>query len=345
MGTDNISLLTLCSLWLISSFAFLAALRKTSFVKTVLTNDPLEAAEYIKRGGIVAFPTETVYGLGANVFDEQAVAKIFEAKQRPADNPLIAHITDIGQMGRLATEVTEDAEKFIQAFYPGPLTIVLPKSDAVPYIATAGLDTIGVRMPRFERAQRFLAQCGVPVVAPSANLSGRPSPTTWQAVLEDLDGRIDCILRGDPTEIGLESTVVDCTGEVPLLLRNGAISLAQLQAIVPETRSYEPQVDEHPKSPGLKHRHYSPVAEVIILDLKFEISNFKRGSAYIGINERGEGFEMMRICRSTEEYAHSVFEFFRECDRRGLKTIYCESVDEKGIGSALMDRLRRAAEI
>lgn len=313
-------------------------------METVLTNDPVEAAEFIKSGGIVAFPTETVYGLGANVFDVQAVAKIFEAKRRPADNPLIAHISEIGQIRNLAAEVTDNAEKFIRAFFPAPLTIVLPKSDQVPYIATAGLDTIGVRMPRFDLAQRFLSSCGFPVVAPSANLSGRPSPTTWQAVAEDLDGRIDCILQGDPTEIGLESTVVDCTGELPLLLRQGAVSLIQLQAVVPETRSYEPSTSEQPKSPGLKHKHYSPTAKVVVLDDKFEISDLEGRAAFIGLNEKGERFQITRICGSTEEYAHSVFEFFRECDRRGIKTIYCETVDETGIGAALMDRLRRAAQ-
>ena len=313
-------------------------------METVYTSDVDEAAKFIRGGGVVAFPTETVYGLGANVFDEQAVAKIFEAKRRPADNPLIAHISDIGQIRTLATEVTEDAEIFIKSFFPGPLTIVLPKSDAVPYIATAGLDTIGVRMPRFELAHQFLAACGFPVVAPSANLSGRPSPTTWQAVAEDLDGRIDCILQGDPTEIGLESTVVDCTGEVPLLLRQGAVSLTQLQAVVPETQNYELNAGDQPKSPGLKHRHYSPTAKVLILDFKFEISNLREPSAYIGMNARGERFQITRICRSIEEYAHSIFEFFRECDRRGITTIYCETVEETGIGSALMDRLRRAAE-
>ena len=197
---------------------------KLLFVKTVLTTSPDEAAEFIKRGGIVAFPTETVYGLGANVFDEKAVAKIFEAKRRPADNPLIAHIADIGQIGMLATEITESAKKFIDAFFPGPLTIVLRKTAKVPLIATAGLDTIGIRMPRSALAHQFLAACGTPVVAPSANLSGRPSPTTWQAVLEDLDGRIDCILQGDATEIGLESTVVDCTSAVPVILRGGSVS-------------------------------------------------------------------------------------------------------------------------
>lgn len=313
-------------------------------MKTVLTTSPDEAAAIIKRGGVVAFPTETVYGLGANIFDEKAVAKIFEAKRRPADNPLIAHISDISKIRTLATEVTENAEKFIQSFFPGPLTIVLAKSDAVPYIATAGLDTIGVRMPRFKLARRFIAACGVPVVAPSANLSGRPSPTTWQAVAEDLDGRIDCILQGDPTEIGLESTVVDCTGGTPLLLRQGAISLTQLQEVVPATKSYVPNSGEQPKSPGLRHKHYSPTAKVVILDDKCEISNLEVRSAYIGVNERGEQFQITRICRSAKEYASAVFEFFRECDRRGVKTIYCETVDETGIGSALMDRLRRSVE-
>src|SRR5205085_2464416 len=161
----------------------------------------------IKRSGVVAFPTETVYGLGANVFDETAITKIFEAKRRPADNPLIAHVSSIEQIGLLAAEITPKARQLISAFFPGPLTIVLKKTDAVPTIATAGLDTIGVRMPLNDLARRFIEACGMPLVAPSANLSGRPSPTTWQAVLEDLDGRIDCILQGDATEIGLESTV------------------------------------------------------------------------------------------------------------------------------------------
>ena len=180
---------------------------KLLYVKTLVTNSPTEAAEFVKNGGIVAFPTETVYGLGANVFDARAVAKIFEAKRRPADNPLIAHVASEEQIRELVSDIGRNARKFIDRFFPGALTLVLPKSDRVPMIATAGLDTIGVRMPRHELARRFLEACEVPVVAPSANLSGKPSPTTWQAVLEDLDGRIDCILQGEATEIGLESTV------------------------------------------------------------------------------------------------------------------------------------------
>ena len=202
-------------------------------------------------------------------------------------------------------------------------------------------------MPRFELAHKFLEACSVPVVAPSANLSGRPSPTTWEAVAEDLDGRIDCILQGDATEIGLESTVVDCTGDVPLLLRSGAISLAQLRAVVPETSQYFPSENEQPLSPGLRHKHYSPAATVRLVNSKFEISHLKDAAdeaAYIGLSKPNKGFKIVNIPGSVEEYARSLFEFFRESDRQGITRIYCEAVEEAGIGAALMDRLRRAAQ-
>ena len=314
-------------------------------MKTVYTTDAAEAAEFIKRGGVVAFPTETVYGLGANVFNATAVAKIFEAKRRPADNPLIAHIAEIGRIEELAREISAFAHIFIDSFFPGPLTIVLPKSNDVPLIATAGLDTIGIRMPRFELAHAFLTACGMPVAAPSANISGRPSPTTWEAVAEDLDGRIDCILQGDGTEIGLESTVVDCTGVVPLLLRSGAVSLAQLQAIVPKTSQYIPTEKEQPRSPGMRHRHYSPQAKVVLFTDKLRPANKElHRSAYIGVSRPEVAFATQHICSNIEEYAHEMFEFFRDCDRSGIETIYCESVGEAGIGAAIMDRLRRAAE-
>ncbi|HMS40215.1 MAG TPA: L-threonylcarbamoyladenylate synthase [Pyrinomonadaceae bacterium] len=311
-------------------------------MKTLLTKSPTEAAEFIKNGGIVAFPTETVYGLGANVFDETAVAKIFEAKQRPNDNPLIAHVGNIEQIAELTEKITPTAQKFIEAFFPAPLTLVLPKSARVPLIATANLDTIGVRMPRNLLAQEFLKSCNVPVVAPSANLSGKPSPTNWQAVFEDLDSRIDCILQGEMTEIGLESTVVDCTSDLPLILRSGAISLEDLREIVPETEIYKVKKDEIVRSPGLKHRHYSPSAKVVLItNYELRITN---SSAFIGLNNPENEFDLIKICDSVEDYAHEVFAFFRECDARKIKTIYCEIVDEKGIGAALMDRLRRASE-
>ncbi|HEX9961552.1 MAG TPA: L-threonylcarbamoyladenylate synthase, partial [Pyrinomonadaceae bacterium] len=234
-------------------------------MKTILTKSPSEAAAFIRRGGLSAFPTETVYGLGADVFDERAVEKIFIAKARPPDNPLIAHVGSLEQIELLASEVTPAARKFIEAFFPSPLTLVLPKAKKVPLIATANLQTIGVRMPDSELAREFLKACETPVVAPSANLSGKPSPTTWQAVFEDLNGRIDCILQGEMTEIGLESTVVDCTSNVPLVLRAGAVTLEDLRKIVPETRIYRVKENEAVKSPGLRHRHYSPRAKVILI--------------------------------------------------------------------------------
>jgi L-threonylcarbamoyladenylate synthase len=313
-------------------------------MQTIVTSDVGLTASVIRRGGIVAFPTETVYGLGANVFDEKAVEAIFEAKARPVDNPLIAHIADLAQIKELAHDVPANAEKLIDAFFPGPLTVVLAKAERVPLIATAGLDTIGIRMPKFDLAHRFLLACSVPVVAPSANLSGRPSPTTWEAVAEDLDGRIDCILRGEATEIGLESTVVDCTGAVPLLLRKGSVSLADLQRVVPEIRAEDASAAEIMRSPGLRHRHYSPRAMVVLIDPGSEVSDVRTGAGYIGLHELSERFEATLICGSVDEYAHALFEFFRNCDRKGIDTIYCERVDESAIGAALMDRLRRAAE-
>jgi len=312
-------------------------------VKTVLTQSAIEAAAFIKRGGIVAFPTETVYGLGADVFDESAIRKVFTAKNRPADNPLIAHIGSMDQIRLITDRIPSSAEKLIEAFFPGPLTIVVPRASTVPMIATAGLDTIGVRMPANKLAQDFLRECGVPIVAPSANLSGRPSPTTWQSVYEDLDGRIDCILQGEPTTIGLESTVVDCRGAHPVLLRKGAVSLENLRAVAPEISEAGAEDVGTARSPGLKHRHYSPRAQVMIAD---DASSLTLASteAYIGLSTPEAGSAHIKICSSINDYAASLFEFFRECDRCGIIAIFCERVEETGIGAALMDRIRRAAE-
>lgn len=311
-------------------------------MQTVRTQSPEEAAEFIRRGSVVAFPTETVYGLGASLFNESAIKKIFRIKKRPADNPLIVHVSSVDQIRELVAGIPLRAQKFIDAFFPGPLTIVFYKSGKVPEIATAGLDTIGIRMPRLEIANRFLTACGVPVVAPSANISGRPSPTKWQSVSEDMFGKVDCILQGDATEIGLESTVVDCTGEVPLLLRQGAIPIEELKKIAPNTQAYKPMGGEVVRSPGLRHRHYAPRAKVMIVKKGTPILGTKE-DAFIGLTDPGDSIKRKRILSTVEEYAHEVFEFFRDCDRRNFKTIYCEAVEETGIGAALMDRLRRAA--
>lgn len=320
-------------------------------METFLTTSPNAAAEIIKKGGLVAFPTETVYGLGANVFDEKAVAKIFAAKMRPADNPLIAHIGNLNQIKLLASEINATAQKFIDSFFPSPLTLVLPKTDHIPLVATANLQTIGVRMPNHKLAQEFLQACETPVVAPSANLSGKPSPTTWEAVYEDLNGRIDCILQGEQTIVGLESTVVDCTSETPLVLRTGAITLEQLQAVVPETRVYKVKENEPVRSPGLKHKHYAPKARIDLVETydlyskhyDIKIYGYDK-SAFIGLNDSPNHFDLKKICGSIEEYAREIFNFFRECDRQNIEVIYCETVEEKGIGLALMDRLRRASQ-
>jgi L-threonylcarbamoyladenylate synthase len=314
-------------------------------VKTKITHSPTIAARFIQHGEIVAFPTETVYGLGAHIFNESAIRKVFVAKGRPSDNPLIAHISDISQLEFITSSVPLIAQRLIRRFFPGPLTLVLPKSDKVPSLATAGLKTIGVRMPRYPLAQQFLRACGVPVVAPSANISGRPSSTTWQSVRADLDGRIGCILRGDQCQVGIESTVVDCTTRMPIVLRAGAITLEQLREVSPEARIAERRLPVAPRSPGLKYRHYAPRAKVVICSYpQFTIAS--PDAAYIGLEPTPhvEVFKKHLICNSVEDYARSLFQFFRECDQALVRTIYCQIVSEEGLGLALMERLERASE-
>jgi len=309
---------------------------------TRLTRSPRVAAQFIRGGEVVAFPTETVYGLGADVFNEAAIERIFNAKGRPTDNPLIAHIAMVEQIELLARDIPPDAIKLIDAFFPGPLTIVLPKRDRVPLIATAGLETIGVRFPSHPLAGEFILACQTPLLAPSANLSGRPSPTTWEAVKSDLDGRISCILQGAQTEVGLESTVVDATATHPVLLRAGAVTLEQLRAVIPEIGLASADDKSAPRSPGLKYRHYAPRAQVYLVTHPDQIASPKE-SGYIGLDEPDEGFRLARRCRDLADYARELFLFFRECDAAGVRDIYCQRVDEEGLGLALMDRLRRAA--
>ena len=315
-----------------------------SELTTLLTRSTKRAAEFLRRGGVVAFPTETVYGLGAAVFDDEAIRKIFSAKGRPSDNPLIAHISSRDQIPLLASRITVSAEKFIAKFFPGPLTVVLPKNSSVPDSATAGLGTIGIRMPSLPRAHAFLRACATPVVAPSANRSGHPSPTTWQAVRDDLDGRIDCILQGGASDVGLESTVVDCTGRAPVVLRAGAVTLEQLRDVVPATRTHRARKNEPAKSPGMKHRHYAPNARVVLVETLCDSQRSPR-AGFIGLRPPllATGFGLVALCRDIEHYAQNVFRFFRECDAAGLEIIFCETVPECGLGTALMDRLRRAA--
>lgn len=315
-------------------------------MKTRLTKSPAIAADFIRRGEVVAFPTETVYGLGADLFNPSAVARIFAAKGRPADNPLIAHISSLDQIQLIANQPGQAARKLIEAFFPGPLTIVVRKKSVVPAIATAGLETIGIRMPRHKIASALITEAGVPLAAPSANASGRPSPTTWNAVRDDLDGKISCILKGDQAEVGLESTVVDCTGAVPAVLRAGAVTLEELRSVTSRIRIANSDSHDLRRSPGTRYRHYAPRARVRLVEHPDQAAP-SNGSAFIGLTKpkRNAGFEAVKICQAIPDYARSLFSYFRWCDERGIGTIYCEIVPEAGLGVALMDRLKRAAGI
>ncbi|AEN73130.1 Sua5/YciO/YrdC/YwlC family protein [Rhodothermus marinus SG0.5JP17-172] len=312
--------------------------------ETLLTTDVHEAAALIRRGELVAFPTETVYGLGADAFNPEAVRKIFEAKGRPLDNPLIVHIVHLDQLAHLVRDVPEAARRFMERFFPGPLTLVLPRHPDVPDEVTAGLPTVGVRMPRHPVAQAFLEACGTPVAAPSANRSGRPSPTRWEAVYADLNGRIACILQGDRSDMGLESTVVDCTGSEPVVLRAGAVPLEALRAVVPETRLVGDEASLKARSPGTRYRHYAPRARVVLVDHPDEAVPDPR-HAYIGLTPPAhpEAFGACCICPDVETYAYELFDFFRRCDAQGCTRIYAQRVPRTGLGLALMDRLERAA--
>lgn len=311
---------------------------------TLLTTDVEEAASFIRRSHPVAFPTETVYGLGASVFDVKAIRRIYKAKGRPPSNPLIAHISDLSQLSALAATVSPAADRLISAFFPGPLTVVLPRADGVPDAATAGLDTIAIRMPDHDLARQLIAAAGSPLVAPSANRSGRPSPTTWEAVRDDLGGRIACILKGGRTQAGLESTVVDCTEDVPVLLRPGSLSVEALQDTVPDLVSGMTDDDRSARSPGMRFRHYAPDARVILIDSAAEAVPGD-DHAFIGKTAPADAgaFSLVRVCASEEAYAYELFDFLRACDRRDVKQVYCQLPDPTGIGRALIDRLRRAA--
>ena len=312
-------------------------------MRTILTTSPTEAAKHIREGRVAAFPTETVYGLGADAFQPTAVRAIFEAKGRPSDNPLIVHVAEVEQVAELAAEIPEAAQTLMDRFWPGPLTVILPKAEAVPEVVTAGLPTIGVRMPSHSVVAAFLAACDTPVAAPSANRSGRPSPTTWEAVRDDLDGRIPCILKGGRTEAGVESTVVDCTQTPPAVLRPGAISVEALQDALPEVGIEPPTDDTARRSPGTRHRHYAPRAAVTLITRPDEAVP-SPDAAYIGLDAPPSGsFAAARVAPSVDGYAHDLFRFFRTADREEARVIYAQLVPDEGLGRALNDRLRRAA--
>ena len=308
---------------------------------TILTGDPLEAAAILRAGHLVAFPTETVYGLGADAFNVDAVERIFQAKQRPADNPLIVHVADPDQIDCVAFALSPAARILIRECFPGPVSIIAKKRPDVPSMVTGALDTIAVRMPEHPLAQEFLRACRTPVAAPSANLSGRPSPTTWQAVYEDLEGRITCLLQNGHSEAGLESTVVDCSQALPVVLRTGALTIERLRELLPDLAIADAG-DGEIRSPGLRYRHYAPRASVKLIATPTDAVAHER-SAYIGLAEPSATFGMCKVCPSVEAYAHSFFDFFRRCEAGDIQVIYCQTVPPAGIGRALMDRLTKAS--
>ncbi len=313
-------------------------------MQTRTTTDIQIAASAIRDGRLVAFPTETVYGLGARVGDSEAIKNIFIAKGRPPDNPLIVHIADPSWIADVTSSVSAVAADLVNAFFPAPLTLVLPKHPDISDTVSAGLNTIGVRMPDHEVAIAFLKACGEPVAAPSANQSGRPSPTTWEAVVDDLDGRIDLVLKGESPRFGLESTVLDCTGEHPVILRPGSVTIEDLRLVAPTIRFAQEGLDSTAGSPGTRHLHYRGRARLRLVDDTVRIIPTNR-MAYIGIEPPSvQGtYALVHVAETVDRYARELFAFMRQCEKEDIDELHCQRVDESGIGRALMDRLSRAS--
>ncbi len=321
------------------------------------TEDLKAAAELIQNGETVIFPTETVYGLGANALDVLAVEKIFKAKGRPSDNPLIVHISKAEDMETLAEVIPEGAASLAEKFWPGPLTIILKKKPCVPDTVSAGLDTVGIRLPENEIARDFIARCGVPIAAPSANISGKPSPTSFAHVFEDMNGRVAGIIRGGECRVGVESTVIDMTSEIPTVLRPGGISVEQLREVLGEVLiSSELKKDDIPKAPGMKYKHYSPRASVYILKGTVEaVSQFVAKRCVfskVAVIAFDEMKGMLPDCadvlslgsmNSPEDAANRLFDCLRECDRLGVKEVYAPEIPDNGLWRAVKNRLYKAA--
>ena len=326
---------------------------------TVSDDDIAIAGEIIKNGGLVAFPTETVYGLGASAFNPDAARKIYTAKGRPSDNPLIVHICDKAQLSEIAEDITPEAKRVIDAFMPGPITIILKKNPIVPDAVTAGLRTVAVRYPSNETACRLIRAAGVPIAAPSANLSGKPSPTDVSHVIEDMTGRIDAIIDGGRCDVGVESTIVDFTDETPVILRPGGVTYDDLKKVVPNVRVDKNILrsigaDEVPKSPGMKYKHYAPNAEVTVIEGKKENVQRKIRELLSGNDGKiagvlamyGADYDNAVILpagESNKEYAKNLFSALREFDRLGVEKVYAEFCEKDGYGLAVKNRLYKAA--
>jgi L-threonylcarbamoyladenylate synthase len=328
----------------------------------------VDAAKLLRQGEVVAFPTETVYGLGANALSDQAVEKIFLAKGRPSDNPLIVHIGELAQLEMVAQEVPPKAEQLIEAFWPGPLTLILPKTDRVASLVTAGLATVGVRMPDHPAALALIREAGLPLAAPSANRSGRPSPTTADHVLADLNGRIAGILDGGSTGVGVESTVLDVTVEPAVILRPGGITLEQIQAVIGEVEldpAFLVGSEETPRSPGMKYAHYAPEGEMWLvagdapavrekmIQLLAEAKRKGRKTGVLATEETAgywrqhtELADVVLSCGSKTDLAGAaqrLYGVLRQFDDERVQFIVSETFSRTGLGMAVMNRLEKAA--
>lgn len=324
----------------------------------------VRAGEFIRLGELVAFPTETVYGLGGNALAPEASRRIYAAKGRPSDNPLIVHIARFSELAPLVKEVPESAVRLAKAFWPGPLTMILPKSECVPLETTGGLDTVAVRMPNHPVARELISESHCPIAAPSANVSGRPSPTCAEHVKEDLDGKIAMILDGGSVDIGLESTIIDLTGK-PMVLRPGYITTEMLSAVLGKAVTIDPALlsvdnSKRPKAPGMKYRHYAPRAQLLIVEgedqkvvehinrLSAEQRLQGKKAAVIATEETILCYQadvVLCIGKRTDEdaIARHLYELLRQCDTLKIDQIYSESFATPRIGGAIMNRLLKAA--
>ncbi len=323
-----------------------------------------EAAGVIQKGGIVAFPTETVYGLGASALNEKACVKIFEAKGRPQDNPLIVHVADFN-IAPYVKYIPKKAQILMETFWPGPLTIIMPKSDLIPDSVTAGLDTVGIRMPDNRIARRLIELSGVPIAAPSANLSGKPSPTTIEHCIDDLTGKADMIIGGEHCTVGLESTIVEAEDDKVIVLRPGGITVEMLQeavGYVEVDRCVKEKLPDNvkPKAPGMKYRHYAPKAPLVII--KGDDMNVQGYINAMAQKHMSEGHKTGVMCtdetkgcynaceiisagsrKEPGKIAANLFDCLREFDKMDIDKIYAEGFSEDGIGLAIMNRLKKAA--
>ena len=319
-----------------------------------------KAARIIKKGGLVAFPTETVYGLGANALDKKAVRKIFEAKGRPLDNPVIVHIANFEDLTKLVRKIPKEAEILAKKFWPGPLTFILFKKKIIPDEVTAGTKTVAIRMPKNKIALKLIKAAGVPIAAPSANLAGKPSPTKAEHVFEDLGDKIDLILDGGPTKIGVESTVLDLTVKPPQILRPGGISFEELKKVIKNIQPHPSLLGKKfkgkAKSPGMKYRHYAPRAPLILVkrNLKEKIKKYQKQGKKVGVLASDEtkkfyqGADLVLSCgsrKNLKKVARNLFKVFREFDRKKVNIILAETFPEEGIGFAIMHRLKKAAQV